>query len=251
MSLAAAGVGERRAAFLREFGFEPEALRSVRQEHSKVVLFAGGSEDPSPGVIIGADAVASPSVRDLASGAAGPEAAGVGGQASVFADGLATADAGLALSVTVADCMPVLLFDSRTKAIALLHSGWKGTGIVSRALELMAECWGTRPADVAAALGPCIGPCCYDVDEERAAVFEARFGADAAAAGGAAVRRSGGRAHLDLRWANIGILARAGVPDATLCDACTYEDIRLGSFRREGAASYTRMLAVAGLLREE
>jgi YfiH family protein len=158
-------------------------------------------------------------------------------------------DPDIALAVTVADCLPVFLYDTDTGVYALLHSGWKGTGIVLKALSLMTET-GTRPEAVAALLGPCIRPCCYRVDEERAAAFEAEFGA--AAAGDAAayplgppVRREGGQPALDLQAANARLLAQAGVRNIAYCENCTFTDLRLGSFRREGPA-YTRMLAVTG-----
>jgi copper oxidase (laccase) domain-containing protein len=136
----------------------------------------------------------------------------------------------------------VFLFDTESGAFGLLHSGWRGTGIVLRAIHLMAEQWRTRPGALAAVLGPCIGPCCYHVDEERAAAFEKEFGAGA-------VRREaageGTRCCLDLRAANIGLLEGAGVRNIAVCGDCTFTDERLGSFRREGPA-YTHMAALAG-----
>jgi copper oxidase (laccase) domain-containing protein len=146
----------------------------------------------------------------------------------------------------VADCLPVFLYDTDTGAFALLHSGWKGTGIVLAALSMMAERWGTRPSAVAALLGPCIRPCCYQVDEERAAAFEAEFGGSGGDYPlGPVVRRSGGRPALDLQAANARLLAGAGARNLSYCVDCTFTDQRLGSFRREGQ-TYTRMLAVLG-----
>jgi YfiH family protein len=174
------------------------------------------------------------------------------------------------LSVTVADCLPVYLYDTASGAFALVHSGWKGTGIVLRALELMAELGRSKPEAVAAVLGPCISVCCYKVDPERAAAFEKEFGgnfsglevaagkeatgleAAAAAYLGPVSRREetkGGPAwYLDLKAANVRLLAGAGVRNIAVCEDCTFTDARLGSFRREGPqnGSYTRMLALAG-----
>jgi copper oxidase (laccase) domain-containing protein len=146
----------------------------------------------------------------------------------------------------------VYLFDTESGAFGILHSGWKGTGIVLKALALMGERWNTRPQAVAAVLGPCIGACCYRVDEGRARVFEGEFGG----AGGeyplgpVVSRRSRGRAgpadpFLDLRAANARLLAGAGVRNLAVCRDCTFTDDRLGSFRREGK-DYTRMAALAG-----
>ncbi|MDR0719012.1 MAG: polyphenol oxidase family protein [Treponema sp.] len=154
----------------------------------------------------------------------------------VKGDGLVCAERGIALSVTVADCLPVFLYDTQSGAFALVHSGWKGTGIAVKALELMKEKWGAKAQSTAAILGPCIQPCCYNVDKERARVFAADFG-------GQSVRRGGGTYYLDLQAANIKLLKDAGVRNIAFCKDCTFTDGRLGSFRREGA-SYTRMAAV-------
>jgi YfiH family protein len=205
------GRGTNRERLFLSLGLEPDRARSCVQIHSRIVLevddsFANQSE----------------------------------------ADGMIARDRGIALAVTVADCLPVFLYDTETGACALLHSGWKGSGIVLNALSMMAERWGTRPSSVAALLGPCIRPCCYHVDEARAAAFEAEFGGSAGEYPlGPAVRRSGGRFAIDLQAVNARLLAGAGARNLAYCVDCTFTDQRLGSFRREGPA-YTRMLAVLG-----
>jgi YfiH family protein len=162
------------------------------------------------------------------------------------ADGMVCGEPGIFLAVTVADCLPVYLADGATGSFALLHSGWKGTGIAERALARMSSIWGTRPEDVAAVLGPCIGASSYRVSEERAAAFDAEFGG----AGGlyplgpiCAKRESDW--YIDLKAANARILANAGVRDIAWCKNDTFVDDNLGSFRREGA-NFTRMLAMIG-----
>jgi YfiH family protein len=200
-----------RERFFRALGLEPDQVLSCAQIHSRIVLAADG-----------------------------------GFVSHSEADGMIGRDRGIALAVTVADCLPVFLYDTETEAYALLHSGWKGTGIVLNALSMMAERWGTRPASVAALLGPCIHPCCYRVDEARAAAFEAEVGGSTGTSPlGPVVCRSGERPALDLQAANARLLARAGVRNLSYCVDCTFTDQRLGSFRREGPA-YTRMLAVLG-----
>ena len=152
------------------------------------------------------------------------------------ADGLVTRDCGITLSVTVADCLPVFLYDTKSGVFGLVHSGWRGTGIALNAINLMKANWGTRADDVAAILGPCIGACCYNVDAERAESFEKEFGAES-------VRGFNGEFFLDLKAANIKQLSDAGVKNIAVCKDCTFTDERLGSFRRQGE-QYTRMVAL-------
>lgn len=88
------------------------------------------------------------------------------------ADGLATQGCDLALAVLTADCAPVLIAEPRAGLVAAVHAGWRGAlaGIVGRAVSTL-ELLGGRPADMVAAVGPCIGPTSYEVGAE----FEARF----------------------------------------------------------------------------
>ncbi|MDR2246738.1 MAG: polyphenol oxidase family protein [Treponema sp.] len=169
------------------------------------------------------------------------------------ADGLISRDREVTLSVTVADCLPVFLYDTRGRpeegngGLALVHSGWKGTGIALNALCLMGERWRTRPEDVAALLGPCIRRCCYRVDEGRARAFEAEFGGtEGAFPLGPVISETAGEFFLDLQAANARLLAGAGVRNIGVCEDCTFMDRRLGSFRREGTPAYTRMAALSG-----
>ncbi|MDR2951810.1 MAG: peptidoglycan editing factor PgeF [Treponema sp.] len=197
------GQNPNRLSLFAMLGLDPAKVYGLNQIHSQTVLAVGSGNPPM-----------------------------------AEADGMVTRDNDITLSVTVADCLPVFLFDARTGAFGAVHSGWKGTGIAERALVLLRERWGTEPKDVAAVLGPCIGPCCYQIDAQRAALFEKEFGADS-------VRESNGVFFLDLKAANIKILSGAGVQNIAVCKACTFTDERLGSFRREGQG-YTRMAALAG-----
>jgi polyphenol oxidase len=165
-------------------------------------------------------------------------------------DGLITLNRNAIPTVTVADCLPIYLFDAHSGAFGMLHSGWRGTGIVIEALRELGLRYGTGPGDISIVLGPCIGPCCYEVDEGRAAEF-ASFGT------GSVVRRDG-RAFLSLKAANLNLLSKAGVTSITDVGDCTCCSGDLGSFRREavllGLADgrppaeipFTRMAAMAG-----
>ena len=99
----------------------------------------------------------------------GGETAGVAGDSPRWTpgvDGLMTNVPGLMLGIHTADCTPVYLVDPVRKAIALLHSGRKSTeaGITPRAVRLMAETYGTAPADLIMQVGPCIRPPLFEVD---------------------------------------------------------------------------------------
>ena len=88
-------------------------------------------------------------------------------------DAATTDHAGVALSVKVADCVPILLADARTGAVAAVHAGWRGAaaGVAGAAVQAMASAFGSHPADLVAAIGPSIGPCCYRVGEDVRALF--------------------------------------------------------------------------------
>jgi YfiH family protein len=91
------------------------------------------------------------------------------------ADIIMTGSGGAAVTVQVADCVPILLFDPRSGAVAAAHAGWRGTaaGVARTAVEQMSKNFGSRPADLVAAIGPSIGPCCYAVGEDVLAAFGA------------------------------------------------------------------------------
>jgi len=158
------------------------------------------------------------------------------------ADGLCTALAGAVVSVYVADCIPVLMADVRTGAVAAVHAGWRGTvaGVVPAAVQRMRDEFGTRPADLRVALGPAIGVCCFEVGEEvvqaAEAVVERIPGAPTAETAGV-VRRGAGKPHVDLKRLNQLLLVAAGVPPDNIdagpeCTSC--DRARFFSYRRDG-----------------
>jgi copper oxidase (laccase) domain-containing protein len=153
-------------------GDRDEAMRQLRPVHERAVAeFARGASwwraeqvhDKQVAVVPGAETIIAPDGLPVVPGV----------------DGLVTCDPGVVLAIYVADCGAIWLADRATGAIGLLHSGKKGTefGILDEALRLMAERFGTEPADVVAVLGPCIRPPDYEVD------FAAEIGRQAAAAG--------------------------------------------------------------------
>jgi YfiH family protein len=125
-------------------------------------------------------------------------------------DALVTRVPGLALAVSTADCMALLL--AADGAVAAAHSGWRGTaaGMPVAALRAVCEMAGTGPGQVTIHLGPCIRGCCYEVGPDVARLFPA-----------AALTRPGGTWHLDLPTAARLQLADAGALDAHDTGACT------------------------------
>ena len=91
------------------------------------------------------------------------------------ADALVSDDPGIAVAVRAADCVPLLLADARTGAVAAVHAGWRGTaaGVVPAAAQALEREFGARPKDLVAAIGPSIGACCYDVGTEHVDAFAA------------------------------------------------------------------------------
>jgi YfiH family protein len=166
------------------------------------------------------------------------------------ADGGVVAEPGVLVGIETADCLPVLLVDPARRVAAGTHAGWRGTvaGVNTSALDAMAA-RGTRADDVVAALGPCIGVCCYEVGAEVERAFGDAFGADAAAG----FFRPGprGRAHLDLRAANRHALRVLGVRDENIHDVADCTRCRADlyfSYRRDGAGA-GRMISWVGFAR--
>jgi YfiH family protein len=92
-------------------------------------------------------------------------------------DGLITATPGLLLAIQTADCLPVILVDTKRHVVGVFHAGWRGTvsRIVEKGVGEMHRCYGTNPRDLKAAIGPGIQGCCYEVGEEVRIKFESQF----------------------------------------------------------------------------
>lgn len=191
----------------------------------------------------------------------------------VRGDGIITRHRNVLLGIQVADCVPVLIVDAKRGAIGAFHAGWRGTAkrIVERGVGSMRAVFGSRPADLYAAIGPCIHACCYAIGDEVIDEFRSQFSyADelfsevydrdpikerypllfltARAPGHSNI---GPQKHLDLVEANRRQLLDAGLSDAHIwtakeCTSCRTD--LLFSHRKE--AGYTgRMMAVVGLLK--
>ncbi len=181
-------------------------------------------------------------------------------------DASATNRPGLLLAVQTADCVPILLVDPKKRAIAAVHAGWRGTlqRIVVKAVGQLQMQFGSKPADLLAAIGPSIGGCCYEVGTEVAIQFQSQF---ADAPEWFDEFRTGDEPNpiqwlnmmppghqpppknvlLDLRKANRAQLLGAGLRPSNifvsdLCTACRRD--LLFSYRKEGAQSGRLMSAI-------
>lgn len=139
-------------------------------------------------------------------------------------DGLLTDEPGLVLATFYADCVPLYFVDTRKHAIALAHSGWRGT--VARmgrcVTEKMREVYGTNPADLVAAIGPSICLECYEVSEDVADAFAHEFRMPGQL-DEILINKGNGKYQLDLWRANEIVLEEAGIPaeQIQVTDICT------------------------------
>ncbi len=190
-------------------GAAPENLATVKQVHSADVVVAHGRS----GVLGSGDALIEEHPGNL-------------------------------VGIKTADCLPILLVDIEMQAVAAIHAGWRGAAqnIVAKTMRRMLEESWAHPTLIHAAIGPGIGPCCFEVGEEVAAQFSGYPGA---------VLPRHPRPHLDLSRVIRCQLLEARVPasqiyDSGECTVCRADDFY--SFRREGAAA-GRMLSLIGLRR--
>lgn len=189
-----------RARTLGMVGADPMAWTSGQQVHGAGVVEVGEAE--------------------RGAGAADPEMTLRG------ADALVTGVPGVALAVLVADCVPILVADPDRRRIAVIHAGWRGLveGVVAAAVEQLAP-----NADAVAAIGPAIGPCCYEVSVDVADPLSDAFGADVVHDGRADLWLSAQRA---LRAAGV-----TGIVPALLCTRCEPQRFfshRAGDTARQG-----------------
>jgi YfiH family protein len=197
------------------FGVKTDALMGVRQVHGRAVkvVAAGSPREERPD-----------------------------------ADAIVSTDPSVVIMVRVADCVPILLADRQRRAVAAVHAGWRGTcsGIAAAAVEALAELH-VPAADLLAAIGPSVGPCCYQVDERVRTAFLGMtpdavewFGDDGP-----------GHWKLDLWRANADQLEAAGVPAGAIHAArfCTADHLdRCFSYRAEGPGT-GRLVAAIQLIR--
>lgn len=212
LSLAAAGAlrpGEddgRRKDFFSSLGISDGRVESLSQIHSQKVCVFPGPDFLSAGRPPG--------------------------------DGILTDCVSAVPCVTVADCMPVWLFDSGTGCFGVLHSGWKGTGILASAVRAAEARWGSKASDFSVIFGPHIRNCCYTVDRERAQYFSRTFSASCVTLDETLLRAGSPWPYrLSLAEANLSICRSLGIPAEQISDTgiCTCCSSLYGSSRRESA----------------
>ena len=147
------------------------------------------------------------------------------------ADAVVSDQPGLAACVSIADCVPILLADPVGGSVAAVHAGWRGTlaRAAAHAVRVLEREHGARRGDLLAAVGPSIGPCCYEVSEDLAARFRDQLGPGAG-------NPRGARSRVDLWLANAVVLREAGLGRDHIeivgrCTACEPE--RFFSHRRD------------------
>ncbi len=165
------------------------------------------------------------------------------GERPAAGDGLLLLEKNVAGIIKTADCLPVILFDLTLPAVAIVHAGWKGTalGIVRKAAQQM-RALGAKRENMGALIGPGIGPCCYNVQEDVAGVFRALgFGEPA-------IQRRKGYLFLDLKEANREMLRQEGVEeihDVGLCTSCR-EDLFYSARRDRGLGRQINFVLMRG-----
>ena len=172
-------------------GFSPEETIFTRQEHTDLLLRVGKKDCGT----------------------------GLEREQTAVCDGILTNEPGAALVCFGADCTTLLLFDPVRQAIAAVHAGWRGTaqGIAYKAVLRMQAEFGCAPEHIHAAIGPCIGRCCFEVGPEVPEAMRRSLGPDAEAA----IELHGEKAHVDLKRLNRIWLERAGVQVIDICPDCT------------------------------
>jgi polyphenol oxidase len=167
-------------------------------------------------------------------------AAGIRGGCAGEGDALVSNEPGVLVGIRTADCIPVLLADPQTRSVAAIHSGWRGAAadIAGAAVRELVTSFEARPEDLHAAVGPGIGPCCYEVGAEVAQRFAVWLPEYAEAA--TPIR-------IDLPRIVERQLRAAGVRDIWAAGECTFcNPDKYFSFRRD-RENAGRMLSFIGI----
>jgi YfiH family protein len=162
-------------------------------------------------------------------------------------DALITSERDVAICILTADCVPVFLFDEDAGVIAICHAGWRGIiyEIIPKTILKMAESFSVRPEGIKAAIGPSIGPCCFEVKDDVKNKFQESFGSDSGIING-----KGAKWNIDLWKAACLQLENAGIKQeniikSNLCTCCNKDYFY--SYRRDGSKT-GRMISMIELI---
>ncbi len=141
------------------------------------------------------------------------------------ADGIYTKQRGVFLGIRFADCTPIVFFDKKTKLIAAVHAGWKGSylKIAQKTVKLF-KFYGANPKDILVTIGPHICKKCYEIKSDVAQKFL-----------NSSLNFQNGKIYLDLTQENKNQMLQEGIDDKNIYDVniCTFEDKRFFSYRRD------------------
>lgn len=162
-------------------------------------------------------------------------------------DALITNKPNIYIGVTTADCVPILIYDSKQKSVAAVHSGWRGTcsKIVSKTIEKMCEEFGSNPTDMFAVIGPSISMDAYNVGDELIDEFEkAGFNAEEI------FQLKNEKHHLDLWKANKNLLLEKGLKKENIevSGRCTFTEHETFFSARKLGIKSGRMISVVGII---
>lgn len=199
---------------LRGGGPEPDRPENVRENYRRFCEALGADvHDLVLSRQVHQDAVRHVTAADRGKGLFTP--------ADYAADALVTDESGLHLMVFSADCIILLLYDPESRSIGAVHAGWRGTALdlPAKTVGEMGRLFGAKPGNIRAAIGPGIGPCCFETHDDVPDAMRAAFGAGAEAY----IRPRGGKWTVDLKAVNAWRLREAGVPAAAIdiCPDCT------------------------------
>jgi YfiH family protein len=217
-------VAENRRRFLKAIGTESATIVTARQTHSTTRCAIESLEQ-----------------------ARGPQP---------DCDAMTTKLKDVLLAVQTADCLPVLIGDTKTGAMAAIHAGWRGTAgrITERTLADLMQVYGVNLRDCIAALGPAACAACYEVGQDVIDLYKKEFGYWKKLM---VNFKEGGKAHLDIRAANIQQLAFCGFTEDRIyvADYCTmHQNEMFFSYRREAngqPSNVGRLLSVIGNLSQQ
>ena len=155
-------------------------------------------------------------------------------------DGIITTNKDIIPTITIADCVPIYFYNPSSGVFGIVHSGWKGTGIVEEAISLANKEYGAKAENFCVVIGPHIHDCCYIVDKNRAQYFVENFGIECVQKLEEGVKvdwnnGDGPLYRLSLEKANLAALKRCGVKEENIavCSDCTSCNEIYGSNRRE------------------